>query len=143
MDLFVAAARRLPGRRFVVVGDFDWPGLPANVTVTGRLDPDSAEQMLGDARVYVQLSRGYEAFGSALLEAMARGATPVVTDVGGMPWVVGDAGWIVPSDDVDAIVAAIEAALECPRPEMSAERALTEFSTARRRSGLERALELV
>jgi len=143
IDLFVGAARRLPGRRFLVVGDLDWPDLPPNVRVTGLLDPDAAECALGDARVYVQLSRGSEAFGSALLEAMARGATPVVTDVGGLPWVVGDVGRVVPPDDVDAIVGAIESALADPRPDASTERALTEFSTARRRDGLREALELV
>jgi glycosyltransferase involved in cell wall biosynthesis len=143
IDLFVAAAERMPDRRFLVVGDLDWPALPANVTVTGRLDPDGAERALGDARVYVQASRGYEAFGSALLEAMARGATPVVTDVGGMPWVVGDAGYVVPADDVDALAAGIDTALQNPRTELSAHRAVTEFSTTRRRAGLEEALELV
>jgi glycosyltransferase involved in cell wall biosynthesis len=74
---------------------------------------------------------------------MARGATPVVTDVGGMPWVVGDAGYVVPADDVDALAAGIETALQNPRTELSAHRAVTEFSTTRRRAGLEEALELV
>ena len=143
IDLFVAVAQRLPARRFLVVGDLDWPGLPANVHVTGRLDPDAAERMLGDARVYLQPSRGYEAFGSALLEAMARGVTPVVTDVGGMPWVVGDVGYVVRPDDVDAIVTAIESALAAPCAEASARRALSEFSIVRRRAGLCEALELV
>ena len=143
IDLFVAAARRLPARRFLVVGDLDWPALPPNVHVTGRLAPDAAEIALGDARVYVQPSRASEAFGSALLEAMARGATPIVTDVGGLPWVVGDVGFVVPPDDVDAIVDAIERALAAPCAEASAERALSEFSTARRRAGLCEALELV
>jgi glycosyltransferase involved in cell wall biosynthesis len=143
IDLFVAAAEDMPDRTFLVVGELDWPRLPANVTVTGRLDPDAAERALGGARVYVQASRGYEAFGSALLEAMARGATPVVTDVGGMPWVVGDAGYVVPADDVDALVAAVGAALDHPRADASTHRALSEFSTDRRRAGLEEALELV
>ena len=142
IDLFVSAARRMPDRSFLVVGNLEGVELPPNVHVTGRLDPDAAERVLGDARIYLQPSRGYEAFGSALLEAMARGATPVVTDVGGMPWVVGTVGVVVPPDDVDAIVAAIETALAEPRSEASSRRALSEFSTERRRSGLVEALEL-
>ena len=126
----------------MVVGDLDWISLPPNVTVTGRLDPAAAERALGDARVYVQPSRGYEAFGSALLEAMARGATPVVTDVGGMPFVVGDVGYVVDPDDVDALVHGIRCALVVPQPHASARRALGEFSCARRRAGLVDALEL-
>ena len=52
-------------------------------------------------------------------------------------------GWWDPDEARRLSFSTAAPALECPRAQASAQRALTEFSTARRRSGLERALELV
>jgi len=53
-----------------------------------------------------------EAFGIVLLEAMACGTPVVTTDIPGVRTVVGDAGVTVPTDDTDALVAAIERGLQ-------------------------------
>lgn len=49
----------------------------------------------------------------ALLEAMSAGLPAVVTAVGGNPEIVvdGETGWVVPSDDVDALASAFEQAV--------------------------------
>ena len=56
----------------------------------------------------------YEGFGLPAGEAMACGVPVVSTDGGALPEVVGDAGIIIPTKNVDAMVAAIKALLEDP-----------------------------
>lgn len=53
---------------------------------------------------------------TVLLEAMARGIACVAADVTAVGEVImdGDTGWLVPSGDVDALVAAIRAAVNAP-----------------------------
>jgi len=53
----------------------------------------------------------YEGFGLPVLEAMACGCPPIVSDVASLPEVVGEAGWIVPVGDVKALAAAIRETL--------------------------------
>lgn len=137
IDLVLGAARACPDLRFLLVGPHHDLEVPANVHVTGSLPPAEAEACLADAKVYVQATRGYEAFGSAVLEAMARGLVPVVSAVGSLPWVVGSAGVVVPADDVDALVAGIRQALRAGDPGAARERAASEFGAERRRRGLE------
>lgn len=50
----------------------------------------------------------YEGFGLPALEAMACGRATLVSDVGSLPEVVGDAGLRVSATDVDAIASALE-----------------------------------
>lgn len=56
------------------------------------------ERILERAKVYCQFSID-ETFGISLVEAMARGCVPVVTDRGAFPWIVQDTGIIVPYGD--------------------------------------------
>ncbi|MER3469682.1 MAG: glycosyl transferase family 1, partial [Thermoflexus sp.] len=56
-----------------------------------------------------------EAFGTVLLEAMAAGLPVVTTEVGtGTTWVVGEAGWVVPPGDPQALAAAIREIVRQP-----------------------------
>jgi len=61
------------------------------------------------AKVYCQLSYT-ESFGISLVEAMACGCVPVVSDRGALPEVVGDTGSIVPYGDVPRTLAAVKMA---------------------------------
>jgi len=67
--------------------------------------------ILKSAKVYCQLSLE-EMFGISLVEAMACGCVPVVSDHGALPGVVGGTGVVVPYGDVDATEKAIEKAME-------------------------------
>lgn len=62
------------------------------------------------AKVYCQLSYT-ESFGMSLLEAMACGCVPVVTDRDALPEIVGDAGIVVPYGNVPATISAVELAM--------------------------------
>lgn len=81
-------------------------GLDGTFTLAG--DVADVSDVLARGTVYVQSSRTAEGFGMAALEAMACGLPVVVSDVGGLRELVGDAGVRVPPDDPGALANAIE-----------------------------------
>lgn len=56
-----------------------------------------------------------EQFGRALIEAMACGVPVIGARSGAIPEVIGDAGLLVPEDDVEALAVALTSLLEHPR----------------------------
>lgn len=114
----VALSRRVPGSRFVIVGDGE---RRADLeTLAQRLGLGDRVRFLGWRpdlpRVYVDLdvvvlaSRN-EGSPVSLIEAMAAARPVVATRVGGVPDIVehGREGLLVPSDDAEALARAIEA----------------------------------
>lgn len=139
---FVRAARDLPQTTFFLVGgtveeaaeDRLRAEAPPNVTLTGRLSDEDLATAYGSAAAYVQASL-HEGFGMAVAEAMLAGAVPVVTPVGALPEVVGDAGIVVERVD---LAAGIEAALAAS-PDLrrrARERVRTHFTLEQRAAGL-------
>ncbi|WP_321348211.1 glycosyltransferase family 4 protein [uncultured Draconibacterium sp.] len=99
IDTFIKTAQLLPSAHFKIIGvDKDnltlFNDIPDNVEIIGFLDHEQMIQYLQKAKVYCQLSRT-ESFGVALAEAMFYNCVPVVTNVGGLPEVIGDTGYIV------------------------------------------------
>ena len=144
---FVEAAGELPGVPFVLIGKtFDAEAearLRAaagdNVELTGFVDDDELARRYARASVYVQAST-HEGFGMAVAEAMLAGCVPVVTPVGALPEVVGDAGVVV---GADGLAAAIRRALASGDGVRAAARArvLERFTLERRGNGVRAALE--
>ena len=141
---FVEAARRVPEARFVLAGPWldDTVEIlraraPANLELTGWLEDEALHDLLARASVYVQASR-HEGFGMAVAEAMLAGAVPVVVDATAMPEVVGDAGVVVPSAEIDDVVGGIRRALALPASarERARHRVLERFPLERRREAL-------
>lgn len=62
-----------------------------------------------NCQVYIQPSK-YESFGLCMLEAMATGRPVVALDVGGVPEVIGDAGFVV--GNVDEMIRTVKALLK-------------------------------
>lgn len=117
LPAFVALAARLPNTPFLVVGPCEDAAVAAlrradapNVQFAGPLYGDDLVRVMQQSAVYAQLS-AYESFGMALAEAMLCGCTPVVTQRGAMPEVIGDVGYTVPYGQLDAYHAAVEQAL--------------------------------
>ncbi|MEM4293675.1 MAG: glycosyltransferase [Thermoplasmata archaeon] len=120
-DVFRECAKKMPDVSFV------WAGLlkesdildtlikqsPPNLTILHDLSDEDLRTLMGRANVYCQLSRS-ETFGVAMAEAMACECVPVVTPVGAIPEVVGDAGIYVPYGDVEKTVEGIKEALSKP-----------------------------
>lgn len=81
-------------------------GIADVVEFRGFVPHQDVPRILAEFDVFAALSRE-ESFGVAAVEAMAAGIPCIVTNVGGLPEVVGRTGVIVPSDDVSAAAAAI------------------------------------
>ena len=121
--------RRLPGAGLVLVGaphpravDEEYAaglrrlaaelGVTDAVTFTGFVR--RVQDAYAAADVVVNPARHNEAFGRAPLEALASGTPVVATAVGAVPEVLGEGrdGILVPSDDVDALAAAVVRVVE-------------------------------
>lgn len=119
-DLLVAAfeSNLLSELSLVVAGDgFERPrlealadelGLTSRVHFLGSVGRPRLGQLLRGAHVFAFPSRG-EAFGIALLEAMAAGVPSVAAAAGGVPELArdGENALVVPSEDVDALASAL------------------------------------
>ncbi len=95
---------------------------------------DDIADLLGASDIFV-LASHEEGSPNALIEAMGAGLPAVVTEVGGSPEAIGDAGLIVPARDVPALTDALVAlgtdtALRARLGAAAAERARSEYSLA-------------
>ena len=140
---FLEVARLVPEVRFQMIGGGGDGTLeelrriaPANLEVTGFLPDDELRRRLRAASVYLQLSV-HEAFGCAVAEAMQFGCVPVVADRAALPEVVGEAGYVVPLEDLEGAAAAVRAAsVDRRRRWLAAARVAEAFPLSRRRDAL-------
>jgi len=79
-----------------------------NVTVHGRVDHNVVADYYEKADVFVHPGLWPEPFGRTILEAMQCGCVPVVSDVGGPPWIVGDAGKTFSKGDSMSLATTLE-----------------------------------
>jgi len=147
LDILFQVARRLPTIQFVVAGRHSPQVMEAlrtsagpNVQLVGWLERERLRELFRRASIYAQLS-AHESFGLALAEAMACGCTPVVSDRGALPEVVGGVGSIVPYGDVDAATRAISAGIATGVSHAARNRVAERFQLNRRRDELLRTLE--
>ena len=129
-DVFVRAAalvrRQFPEASFSVAGDVLEPAyfeelqeLVDELGLSGRFHfvggVSDLREHLRSADVFVLPSRS-EGFSNAIVEAMAASLPVVATDVGGNAEAVesGVTGWVVPSDDPEALAGAITRLLADP-----------------------------
>lgn len=144
LEAFVRSARYLPEAPFVLVGRFEDDAAsylrsiaPPNVRLTGFVADAELRDLLRRAWVYVQASQ-HEGFGLAMAEGMLSACVPVVSRVGAVPEVVGDAGIYLSTVTPEALADAIRWALslDAGRGQIARERILREFPLENRRAGL-------
>lgn len=115
-DVFAVAARS--GRRVLAFGVMQdravWQQAQgqyptARVEHVDFLATDELQQRLGGCAALIMVHRWVEAFGIVAIEALACGVPVITYDRGGPVEIVRDGltGFIVPADDVDAVVAAV------------------------------------
>jgi glycosyltransferase involved in cell wall biosynthesis len=150
LDAFDVVRRRHPDVGLVVGGAKGWlyegffarireRGLTPHVTVTGHVGDADLPALFNAAEVFAYPSV-YEGFGLPPLEALACGTPVLCSDASSLPEVVGDAGTLIPPDDVDAWIEGLDELLsdEAVRRDMGRrgpERARTfTWETAARRT---------
>ena len=121
LDLFIDGIYQIrqkqPSVKGIIIGDGPemehlkaktaYLQLQDHVIFTG-FRPDAAAMVrMMDVFALVSFSEGTS---MALLEAMAAGVCPIVTNVGGNPEIVTDreSGWVIPSEDLAAFTAALK-----------------------------------
>ena len=139
LDRVVQVARLLPDLHFTLIGPA--PEIvrrlaaPSNVLTKPSLPQDELIPEYQGASVILQPSR-FEGLPNVVMEAMACGCVPVVTRAGGMPDLVGDAGFVAgdaPQEVADSVVRALNS------PDKGGEarsRALQHFSISEREKRL-------
>jgi len=83
---------------------------PRRVHFLGEPDDDSLGKLYASADLLLMASYD-EGFGLPVLEAMAHGCPVVAASRAALPEVVGDAGWLVDPDDLDAVTHAMHRVL--------------------------------
>jgi glycosyltransferase involved in cell wall biosynthesis len=112
IDTFIKVAEKLPEFKFLIIGvSKNLPSHllkphPKNLEWVERVNHEELEVYYKKAKIYCQFSRS-ESFGVSVVEAMSFGCIPVVTNVGGMPEIVGNYG-IVSKRDVSEILDSIK-----------------------------------
>ncbi|MEP7036988.1 MAG: glycosyltransferase family 4 protein [Acidobacteriota bacterium] len=90
-------------------------GLSNAVWFAGFLDLEKKLKEFSDADIYINTNR-IDNMPVSVVEARALGLPVVATDVGGLPYLIenGENGFLVPSEDVDAMVKSIRMLLDNP-----------------------------
>ncbi len=109
LKAFERASRGADGiARMYVVGPGNAVGERRGIVTLDRVTEEYLyNELLPRTDVVLAPSRA-EAYNLTVLEAMAHGAVPVVSRVGGLPELVSDAGFVIEPDDVDSLADVVE-----------------------------------
>lgn len=111
IDLILDAAQLLSNCTFYIVGGNKiQQQLPDNVIPIENLPHEELPKFIGNKQFYLQLSMS-EGFPNALCEAMLSGCVPIVSNVGAMPVIVSDKGYILKEKNKQLLVDLINLAL--------------------------------
>jgi len=112
IDLIITIASSFPQCKFYIVGgDKLNEKLPNNVIPIENMPHDDLPAFIANKQFYLQLSMS-EGFPNALCEAMLSGCTPIVSNVGAMPLIVGELGFILEHKDENKLVEIIQQAIQ-------------------------------
>ncbi|WP_202928122.1 glycosyltransferase family 4 protein [Cyclobacterium salsum] len=89
-------------------------GIAAHVTFKGNLVGEDLVHCLNQHKILLVPSIWAEPFGNVVLEGMACGCIPIVSDRGGLPGAAGKAGLTFTSGNVNALVETIQSILNNP-----------------------------
>jgi glycosyltransferase involved in cell wall biosynthesis len=137
VDFLMEVARRLPEVSFVVVGVCKRTqtllDAPSNVRFFERILHSELRRYYSRAKVYAQFSLS-EGMPNVVCEAMLCECIPVGTKTGGIPEIIGDAGYLISDRILSSVVCAIRSALKAPRNmrEKARDRVVTHFSEQNR-----------
>ncbi|MHC1706366.1 MAG: glycosyltransferase family 4 protein [Bacteroidales bacterium] len=141
IDLILQLAPSFPECTFSLVGqladDFPFP-VPPNVILYPESTQDQLLTHYQENEYYLQLSLS-EGFPNSLSEAMLCGCIPVGSDVGGIPDIIGDTGFILFKKDIEALKILIRTALASDTRKLSQQaraKIMNNYSEERRTKAL-------
>ncbi|MFP8890034.1 glycosyltransferase family 4 protein [Natrialbaceae archaeon A-CW2] len=89
-------------------------GIDDRITFHGWVNYNDLPFYYARGDVFVHPGRWPEPFGRTIIEALQSNCAVVASDVGGPPWVAGDAGVVFPRGDVDALANQLNQLLNNP-----------------------------
>ncbi|RMD50167.1 MAG: glycosyltransferase [Ignavibacteria bacterium] len=115
LDFFVKIAEQMPEIKFIMIGiviDLNeyFENIPSNLLIMGEMEQFKLVEFYQRAKVYCQFSK-IESFGLSVAEAMQCECVPVVSDVGALPEVVDECGYILKNWNVEEAMKCIREAL--------------------------------
>jgi glycosyltransferase involved in cell wall biosynthesis len=128
----VGDRNRDPATTAKLTADIARHRLAPRVTVAGAVSDQRLADLYASSHLFVLPSR-HEGFGMAYAEAIAYGLPVIGTTAGAIPETVGQAGVLVPPDNVEALAAALRRLIENPaeRDKLSAAARAAELPTWR------------
>jgi glycosyltransferase involved in cell wall biosynthesis len=111
IDLIFEIAPQLPHCTFYIVGGLgiDKHTSP-NIKLLDKIPNTELRQFISDKQFYMQLSMS-EGFPNALSEGMLCECVPIVSNVGGMPDIVADCGYILKQKNINELYELVNSAL--------------------------------
>jgi glycosyltransferase involved in cell wall biosynthesis len=111
IDIILDIAAEFPECKFYIVGGALLnESVPSNVELMPVIPNNKLNKLLGEKQFYLQLSMS-EGFPNALCEAMLCECIPIVSNVGAMPMIVQENGFILATKDKKLLKLIIEDAL--------------------------------
>lgn len=111
IDLILEIAPKFPDCKFYIIGgDRLKEEVPQNVILVGNMPHDDLPEFIASKVYYLQLSMS-EGFPNALCEGMLSGCVPIVSNVGAMPMIVDNVGFILKKKDSSLLSELINEAL--------------------------------
>ena len=142
IDLLTKAAEHFPEIPFTIIGvdaAFMSQKRPQNLTYLPFMPQEDLVEVLNKHRFYCQLSIS-EGFPNALGEAMLCGCVPLVSEVGSMPAIIGDTGFVLSKYDENLLFEKITEMLAAPNltqlSENARNRILQNFTIQQREDAL-------
>lgn len=142
IDLILSVAPACQGCQFMLVGgSLEAAMAYQNVDTMSFADQADLPSILGKYQFYMQLSMT-EGFPNALIEAMACGCVPIVSNVGAMPSIIGEAGYVLEQKNATLLANLLEKARSEYTPEkaLAARKQAALFTIERRAALLQEAL---
>ena len=121
VDLILGAAESFPNAHFTVIGfpdDYKFTNKPKNLTTYPYVSNDRLKELYGKNEFYLQVSIS-EGFPNAICEAMMCGCIPIGSNVGAIPDIVGDTGFILEKRDIGKFKEILSRAIDCDKPAFS------------------------
>jgi glycosyltransferase involved in cell wall biosynthesis len=141
-DMVIELAKLRPELSFTLVG---WDGIkqidvPKNVALLRYVPINEVPDIFSEHEYYFQLSI-MEGFPNALAEAMSCGCIPIGSNVSGIPFIIGDTGYILRKRDISLLNKLVDEALTDTKrdqlPELARKRIVENFTYEHRRKALE------